>query len=163
PDDVVELARTQPGRQRSALRESVLSRRREEVLSHPRRLPHPPCQMTFHVVSCPSSLPPETETNVCGRIRSHSDHQRPQTSEPGGFFMGKATLAEQFDVIVREQHGLVTTGQAERLLGPNRKARWIAQGRLFAVQPAVFRVNGASDMGHSSVKAAQLSSDGAVP
>lgn len=76
--------------------------------------------------------------------------------------MGKATLAEQFDVIVREQHGLVTTGQAERLLGPNRKARWIAQGRLFAVQPAVFRVNGAPDTWHQSVKAAQLASDGVV-
>lgn len=66
------------------------------------------------------------------------------------------------DQRVRAQHGLITTAQASKLLGPSRKARWVSQRRIIAIQPGVFRVAGAPETWHQSVMAASLAADGVV-
>ena len=66
------------------------------------------------------------------------------------------------DEITRSQHGLITTEQAVRLLGPSRKARWVSERRLISVQPAVFRMSGAPQTWHQSMLAAALAVDGVV-
>ncbi|MGK2950295.1 MAG: DUF559 domain-containing protein [Acidimicrobiales bacterium] len=66
------------------------------------------------------------------------------------------------DALVRGQHGLITTSQAVKVLGPSRKQRWVAEGRLVSVQPAVFRMAGAPETWHQSVLAAALSAEAVV-
>lgn len=66
------------------------------------------------------------------------------------------------DELARSQHGVVTTAQAVRLLGPSRKARWVAEGRLISAQTAVFRLTGSPQTWHQELHAAALSSDGIV-
>jgi len=66
------------------------------------------------------------------------------------------------DELTCSQHGLVTTEQALRALGPSRKARWVAEGRLISVQPTVFRVAGSYETWHQEVHAAALAVDGVV-
>lgn len=64
------------------------------------------------------------------------------------------------DEITRAQHGLLTTTQAIKALGPSRKCRWVAERRLISVQPSVFRMAGAPETWHQSVLAAALAVDG---
>jgi very-short-patch-repair endonuclease len=64
------------------------------------------------------------------------------------------------DELSRAQHGLITTAQAVKALGPSRKARWVAERRLVSVQPSVFRLAGAPTTWHQSVLAAALAVDG---
>jgi very-short-patch-repair endonuclease len=71
-------------------------------------------------------------------------------------------ISTAIDELARAQHGLVTSAQATKALGPGRKDRWIAQGRLTSVQPRVFRVLGAPVTWHQSVLAAALATDGIV-
>lgn len=71
-------------------------------------------------------------------------------------------LATKLDEIAREQHGLITSSQAVRALGPSRKARWVAERRLVSIQPRVFRVAGAPQTWHQSVHAAMLATNGTV-
>lgn len=66
------------------------------------------------------------------------------------------------DELARAQHGLVTSEQAVRALGPSRKARWIAERRLLCVQPRVFRVAGAPRTWHQHLMAAALTTEGIV-
>ena len=66
------------------------------------------------------------------------------------------------DEIVIAQHGLITTAQAVKVLGPSRKARWVSERRLLSVQPSVFRVAGAPETWHQSVHAAALAAEGVV-
>lgn len=66
------------------------------------------------------------------------------------------------DRIAQEQHGLVTSEQAVKALGPGRKDRWVAQRRLVSTQPRVFRVQGAPQTWHQQVLAAQLATAGIV-
>lgn len=66
------------------------------------------------------------------------------------------------DEITCAQHGLITTEQAVRALGPSRKSRWVAEGRLRSVQPSVFRVAGSHETWHQEVQAAALAVDGIV-
>lgn len=67
-----------------------------------------------------------------------------------------------FDDRVRAQHGLITTDQAIKILGPSRKARWVGERRLIAVQPGVFRVAGSPETWHQSLLAAALAANGVV-
>lgn len=73
-----------------------------------------------------------------------------------------AELATKLDEIAREQHGLITSAQAVKALGPSRKARWVAERRLVSIQPRVFRVAGAPQTWHQSVHAVTLATDGTV-
>lgn len=66
------------------------------------------------------------------------------------------------DELAREQHGLVTSDQAVKALGPGRKGRWVAEGRLISLQPGVFRVAGAPESWHQAVLAAALAADAVV-
>jgi very-short-patch-repair endonuclease len=66
------------------------------------------------------------------------------------------------DALVQAQHGLVTTAQAIKTLGPSRKQRWVAERRLVSVQPGVFRMAGAPETWHQSVHAAALSAQAVV-
>lgn len=66
------------------------------------------------------------------------------------------------DEITTVQHGLITTQQALKALGPSRKSRWVTERRLISVQPSVFRVAGAPETWHQSVLAAALAVDGIV-
>jgi very-short-patch-repair endonuclease len=66
------------------------------------------------------------------------------------------------DELVRSQHGLVTTAQALKVLGPSRKQRWVAERRLLSIQPSVFRMAGAPETWHQSLLAAALSADAVV-
>ena len=66
------------------------------------------------------------------------------------------------DTLVTEQHGLVTTDQATRILGPSRKARWVSERRLLSLQPCVFRMAGAPETWHQAVHAAVLTAQGVV-
>ena len=66
------------------------------------------------------------------------------------------------DEITRAQHGLITTEQATKALGPSRKARWVSERRLISVQPSVFRMAGAPETWHQSTMAASLAVDGIV-
>lgn len=66
------------------------------------------------------------------------------------------------DEITCAQHGLITTQQATKALGPSRKARWVSEGRLISVQPSVFRLAGSHETWHQEVHAAALAVDGIV-
>lgn len=66
------------------------------------------------------------------------------------------------DEIARAQHGLVTSEQAVRALGPGRKARWVAERRLVCLQPRVFRVAGSPETWHQQLMAAALTTDGVI-
>ena len=66
------------------------------------------------------------------------------------------------DELTRAQHGLLTTEQAVRMLGPSRKARWVSERRILSVQPSVFRMAGSPETWHQSVLAASLAVDGIV-
>jgi very-short-patch-repair endonuclease len=66
------------------------------------------------------------------------------------------------DDLTCAQHGLITTEQAVAALGPSRKARWVAEGRLISVQPSVFRMAGAPETWHQNLLAAQLTVQGVV-
>lgn len=71
-------------------------------------------------------------------------------------------LAARLDSVARAQHGLITSTQAVKALGPSRKARWVAERRLLSIQPRVFRVAGAPETWHQAVHAAALAADGIV-
>jgi very-short-patch-repair endonuclease len=71
-------------------------------------------------------------------------------------------LASRLDEIARAQHGLITSDQAVKALGPSRKGRWVAERRLLSVQPRVFRVAGSPETWHQSVHAAALATNGTV-
>lgn len=66
------------------------------------------------------------------------------------------------DELVRRQHGLVTTAQALKILGPSRKQRWVAERRIVSVQPGVFRMAGSQETWHQHLMAAALSADAIV-
>ena len=66
------------------------------------------------------------------------------------------------DRVAGEQHGLVTSPQAVKALGPSRKDRWVKEGRLVSVQPGVLRVSGAPQTWHQAVLAASLAADAVV-
>lgn len=66
------------------------------------------------------------------------------------------------DRLAQAQHGLVTSDQALKALGPGRKDRWVDQGRLISAQPRVFRIVGAPETWHQAVLAAALAADGVV-
>ena len=66
------------------------------------------------------------------------------------------------DRLAASQHGLVSSTQAIKALGPGRKARWVADRRLISIQPRVFRVAGAPQTWHQQVLAAALSAEGVV-
>ncbi len=68
----------------------------------------------------------------------------------------------RLDELVQRQHGLVTTEQAVKILGPSRKQRWVAERRILSIQPGVLRMAGAPETWHQSVMAAQLSADAIV-
>jgi len=63
------------------------------------------------------------------------------------------------DELVQRQHGLVTTAQALKILGPSRKQRWVAERRIISVQPGVFRMAGSQETWHQALMAAALSAD----
>lgn len=71
-------------------------------------------------------------------------------------------VSAAIDRLAQAQHGLVTSPQAVKALGPGRKDRWVAEGRLTSVQPRVFRVMGAPATWHQAVLAASLAADGVV-
>ena len=75
--------------------------------------------------------------------------------------MAVETVA-RVDDLARAQHGLITSAQAVKALGPGRKTRWVSERRLVSVQPRVFRVAGAPETWHQSVHAAALAADGVV-
>ena len=71
-------------------------------------------------------------------------------------------FATRLDEVARAQHGVITSAQAVKALGPSRKTRWVADRRLIAVQPKVFRVAGAPQTWHQAVHAAALATEGTV-
>ncbi|MGH9273007.1 MAG: DUF559 domain-containing protein [Acidimicrobiales bacterium] len=71
-------------------------------------------------------------------------------------------VSTRIDELARAQHGLVTSAQAVKALGPSRKTRWVAERRLVTVQPRVFRVAGAPQTWHQHLMAAALTTDGIV-
>lgn len=73
-----------------------------------------------------------------------------------------ADTSAAIDRVAQIQHGAITTAQALKALGPGRKGRWVADGRLISVQPGVFRVAGAPQTWHQSVQAAALATEGIV-
>ena len=75
--------------------------------------------------------------------------------------MDRAT-ADRVDVTAAAQHGLLTSRQADALLGASRKAYWLHTGRLVWAQPRVLRVAGTPVTWHQTLLAAQLSTDGVV-
>jgi very-short-patch-repair endonuclease len=66
------------------------------------------------------------------------------------------------DEAARTQHGLVTSAQAVAALGPYRRRRWVTEGRLVLAQPSVYRLAGAPETWHQSLKALELSTSGIV-
>jgi very-short-patch-repair endonuclease len=76
--------------------------------------------------------------------------------------MPSAEQATKLDEVARAQHGLVSTDQAVKCLGPSRKQRWVAERRLLSVQPGVFRVAGSPETWHQALLAAALSADAIV-
>jgi len=70
--------------------------------------------------------------------------------------------AVRLDEIARAQHGLITSAQAVKALGPSRKARWVGEGRLLSIQPRVFRVAGSPETWHQMLHAAALAAEGTV-
>ncbi len=71
-------------------------------------------------------------------------------------------VATKVDEVARTQHGLITTAQAVKALGPSRKARWVSEHRLVSVQPGVFRLAGAPETWHQAVHAASLAAEAIV-
>lgn len=75
-------------------------------------------------------------------------------------------MAEEFttrlDELAGAQHGVITSEQAVKALGPSRKARWVADRRLVSVQPKVFRVAGSPQTWHQAVHATSLATEGIV-
>lgn len=71
-------------------------------------------------------------------------------------------ISSVIDRLAGAQHGLVTTDQAVKGLGPARKDRWVAQRRLISVQPRVFRMAGTPQTWHQAVLAASLAANGVV-
>lgn len=76
--------------------------------------------------------------------------------------MASSETSAVIDRLAQEQHGLVTSAQAVKGLGPGRKNRWVASGRLVSVQPGVLRAAGAPQTWHQAVLAAQLATNGIV-
>jgi very-short-patch-repair endonuclease len=74
----------------------------------------------------------------------------------------RVEVSTVIDRIAGAQHGLVTTEQAVKALGPSRKDRWVAERRLLSVQPRVFRVAGTPQTWHQQLMAAVLTADGVV-
>ncbi len=70
--------------------------------------------------------------------------------------------SQVIDDLARAQHGVITSAQAVKALGPGRKDRWVSEGRLVAVQPRVLRVLGSPQTWHQALKSAELSTDGVV-
>ena len=68
----------------------------------------------------------------------------------------------EVDELTLAQHGLLTTEQAIKALGPSRKSRWVTERRLVSVQPSVFRMAGAPETWHQALMAAALAADGVV-
>ena len=68
----------------------------------------------------------------------------------------------EVDELTLAQHGLITTEQAIKALGPSRKSRWVTERRLISVQPSVFRMAGAPETWHQGLMAASLAVDGVV-
>lgn len=66
------------------------------------------------------------------------------------------------DELAQSQHSLITTAQALKVLGPSRKQRWVADGRLLSVQPGVFRLAGSRQTWHQALMAAALAADAIV-
>jgi hypothetical protein len=66
------------------------------------------------------------------------------------------------DEVLRTQHGVVRSAHAAKILGPHRKDRWVAQGRLRVVQPGVLRAAGAPETWHQALMAAALACTGVV-
>jgi very-short-patch-repair endonuclease len=60
------------------------------------------------------------------------------------------------------QHGILTSKQADALLGKSRKAYWVRTGRLVRAQPGTYRVAGSPISWHAELMAAQLSAKGLV-
>jgi very-short-patch-repair endonuclease len=85
------------------------------------------------------------------------------STDPGfrGLLMAIEHVAA-LDALAKVQHGLVTTDQAVRLLGPSRKSRWVSERRLLSVQPSVFRLSGSPETWHQAVHAAALAADAIV-
>lgn len=73
-----------------------------------------------------------------------------------------AETAVKVDELARVQHGLITTAQAIKHLGPSRKARWVSEQRLLSVQPGVFRLAGAPETWHQALHAAALAAEATV-
>ena len=71
-------------------------------------------------------------------------------------------ISTVIDRVAGAQHGLVTSAQAVKALGPGRKDRWVKERRLLSVQPGVFRVSGAPQTWHQAVLAASLATEGIV-
>ncbi len=71
-------------------------------------------------------------------------------------------VGAKLDALARSQHGVVTSEQAVKALGPSRKARWVAERRLLSVQPGVFRLAGSRPTWHQSLQAAALAAEGVV-
>lgn len=71
-------------------------------------------------------------------------------------------VSTAIDEIAKLQHGLVTSAEAIKALGPGRKNRWVAERRLVAIQPRVFRVAGAPQTWHQLLMAGALTADGIV-
>lgn len=71
-------------------------------------------------------------------------------------------VATRVDELAREQHGVITSAQAVKALGPSRKNRWVAERRLLSLQPRVFRVAGSPQTWHQAIHAASLAADGVV-
>lgn len=70
--------------------------------------------------------------------------------------------ATRLDEVARDQHGVISSAQAVKALGPSRKARWVAERRLLSIQPRVLRVAGAPQTWHQAVHAAALAAEGIV-
>ena len=75
--------------------------------------------------------------------------------------MNRAAI-ELIDRTAAAQHGVLTSRQADRLLGASRKSHWIRSGRLLWVQPRVLRLSGTPSTWHQALIAAQLSARGVV-
>ncbi|MGV3759375.1 MAG: type IV toxin-antitoxin system AbiEi family antitoxin domain-containing protein, partial [Actinomycetota bacterium] len=76
--------------------------------------------------------------------------------------MGVDKTLVLLDQTARSQHGLVTSQQAVKILGPHRKSRWVTQRRLTMVQPGVFRLPGAPETWHQALMATALAAEGTV-
>jgi hypothetical protein len=73
-----------------------------------------------------------------------------------------ADPVDQLDLTASRQHGVVTSRQADAILGAARKGHWIRTGRLQWIQPGVLRLLGSPSSWHQQLAAAQLGADGVV-